>query len=136
LPVAGDLTNLADVRRAVEGCPVVYHIAAIYREARHPDERYRQVNVAGTRTVADACAQLEVKRLVHCSTAGAHGGAAEPAGRSAPSAPGDIYQQTKLEGEQLIQRRIEAVLPATIFRPVGIYGPGDLRFLKLFRAVA
>lgn len=136
VPVAGDLTNPADVRRAVEGCDVVYHIAALYREARHPDEMYRKVNVDGTRNVADACEQLEVKRLVHCSTVGVHGDVAVPADENAPFAPGDIYQQTKLEGEQLIQRRIEAGLPATIFRPVGIYGPGDLRFLKLFRAVA
>ena len=27
-------------------------------------------------------------------------------------------------------------LPGTVVRPVGIYGPGDTRFLKLFRAIA
>jgi len=40
-----------------------------------------------------------------------------------------------LEGELLVRREIERGLPATIVRPAGIYGPGDTRFLKLFRAV-
>jgi nucleoside-diphosphate-sugar epimerase len=60
-----------------------------------------------------------------------------PANEDAPLRPGDIYQQSKLEGEQLARdagRRLG--VEVVIARPSGIYGPGDRRLLKLFRGVA
>jgi nucleoside-diphosphate-sugar epimerase len=83
----------------------------------------------------EAALACGVRRVVHCSTVGVHGDVSAPADEGAPFAPGDVYQQTKLEGELLVQDYIGRGLPATVFRPVGIYGPGDLRFLKLFRTI-
>ena len=115
---------------------MVYHIAAVYREARHGDDFYRRVNVGGTANVLDAARRLGVGRVVHCSTVGVHGDIAKvPADESAPFSPGDVYQDTKLEAEQLASKEFASGLGGAIFRPVGIYGPGDLRFLKLFKTV-
>lgn len=133
---AGDLTDRDAVARAVAGCNVVYHIAAMYREAKHGDEMYRRVNVDGTRHIVEEARRAKVGRVVHCSTVGVHGDVAVPASESAPFAPGDIYQQTKLEAELLVSALMRDGFPGVIFRPVGIHGPGDLRFLKLFRTVA
>jgi nucleoside-diphosphate-sugar epimerase len=134
--VEGDLADAGAVRRAVQGCDVVYHIAAVYREARHPDKYYRRINVDGTRHVFDAAEEAGVRRVVHCSTVGVHGDVEKvPSDETAPFAPGDIYQLTKLEAEQLVSLRIEQGFPAAIFRPQGIYGPGDRRFLKLFKTI-
>jgi nucleoside-diphosphate-sugar epimerase len=134
----GDLTDPAAVRRAVEGCDVVYHIAATYREAGQGDAAYTRVNVEGTRHVLEAALAAGVKRLVHCSTGGVHGHIEHPpADESAPFAPGDVYQRTKLEGERAAAefgRRTP--LEVVIVRPIGIYGPGDMRFLKMFRGIA
>lgn len=134
--VVGNLTRAADVRKAVAGCDIVYHIAALYREARHADETYRKVNVEGSEHVAKACKEEGVGRLVHCSTVGVHGNVIVPANEDSPFGPLDVYQESKLEGELLVRRYIDAGLPGTIFRPVGIHGPLDMRFLKLFRAVS
>lgn len=133
--VVGNLRSKDDVRRAAQGCDVVYHIAALYREARHADETYRKVNVEGVGNVIVACAGLGVGRLVHCSTVGVHGNVVVPADENAPFAPLDVYQESKVEGEQLVQQYIAKGGRATVFRPVGIHGPGDTRFLKLFRAI-
>jgi nucleoside-diphosphate-sugar epimerase len=133
--VRGDIVEPERVQRAVEGCAVVYHIAALYREAKHGDELYRRVNVDGTRNVLEAAERAGVARVVHCSTVGVHGDVAVPADEDAPFAPGDVYQETKLEGELVAKQYADRGL-AAIFRPVGIHGPGDLRFLKLFRTVA
>jgi nucleoside-diphosphate-sugar epimerase len=134
--VEGDLVDTRAVDRAVAGCSHVFHIAALYREAKHPDSVYRQVNVDGTRHVLDAAARHGVQRVVHCSTVGVHGDVDRlPADETAPFNPGDIYQETKLEGELLARRAFADGLPGVVFRPVGIYGPGDLRFLKLFRTI-
>jgi nucleoside-diphosphate-sugar epimerase len=74
---------------------------------------------------------------VHCSTGGVHGHIAQPpASETYPFGPGDIYQRTKLEGELAAQSAARNGQPVTIVRPGPIYGEGDLRFLKLYRAVA
>ena len=50
--VAGDLTDRASVRRALEGVDVVYNIAALYRQAGLATAAYRAVNAAQTTGVA------------------------------------------------------------------------------------
>ncbi|MFI4871075.1 MAG: NAD-dependent epimerase/dehydratase family protein [Phycisphaerales bacterium JB061] len=134
--VTGDIRSREDVSRAAEGCEIIYHIAALYRSAKHPDSVYHDVNVGGTENVLHAARKHGVARVVHCSTVGVHGKVKTlPVDETAPFAPGDIYQETKLLGEQRVQEAIESGLPAVIARPAGIYGPGDLRFLKLFRTI-
>jgi nucleoside-diphosphate-sugar epimerase len=134
----GDLTDAAAVRHAVEGCEVVYHIAATYREAGQAEASYTRINVDGTRHVLEAALAAGTTRVVHCSTGGVHGHIENPpADETAPFAPGDVYQRTKLEGERLAAdfgRRTK--LEVVIVRPIGIYGPGDTRFLKMFRGIA
>ena len=130
----GQIVDASDVGRAMKGVGVVYHIAAAYREAKHPDSYYFDVNVGGTRNILEAAREEGVQRVVHCSTAGVHGEVTTiPADESAPMNPGDVYQDSKLEGERLAMAEFRRGLPGVVFRPVGIYGPGDTRFLKLFK---
>jgi nucleoside-diphosphate-sugar epimerase len=58
-----------------------------------------------------------------------------PADESTPLKPLDVYENSKLAAEEVVREGAAAGLPASIVRPVGIYGPGELRFLKLFRAI-
>lgn len=136
--VQGDLRDRAALVRAATGAKVVYHIAAIYRQAGLRDDEYRAVNAGAVATLVEAAAAAGVSRVVHCSTVGVHGDiASPPAGEDAPLRPGDIYQITKLEGERVARRAAEtAGIELVIARPTGIYGPGDRRLLKLFRGVA
>lgn len=133
----GQLTSLNDVIAAARGCDQIHHIAAVFRTAGHPDSYYREVNVGGTEHVLEAARRLDCERVVHCSTGGVHGHIAEPpASETYRFAPGDIYQRTKLEGELAATAAARRGQRVTIVRPGPIYGEGDLRFLKLYRAVA
>jgi dihydroflavonol-4-reductase len=136
--VPGDLRDAPAIERAARGVDVVYHIAAIYRQAGLRDQEYRAVNAAAVRTVIEAAATAGVRRVVHCSTVGVHGDISHPpAAEDAPLKPGDIYQVTKLEGERIAREAAEDTeMEVVIVRPTGIYGPGDRRLLKLFRGVA
>jgi nucleoside-diphosphate-sugar epimerase len=135
--VEGDLRRPDDVLRAAEGVATIYHIAAVYRTAGHPDSYYRAVNVGGTEHVLAAAAKHRVARTVHCSTVGVHGDVKEiPCAEDSPFNPGDIYQETKLAGELKAQAAFAGGLPGVVFRPAAIYGPGDLRLLKLFKTIA
>jgi dihydroflavonol-4-reductase len=138
VPAEGDLLDADSIRRAVEGVEVVYHIAATYREAGQPDSAYRAINVEGTSNVVTAAKAAGVRRVVHCSTGGVHGHIENPpANEDAPFNPGDVYQETKLAAEKLARQfGTSAGLDVVVARPIGIYGPGDRRFLTMFKGLA
>ena len=138
IAVDGDLLDAAAVQRAADGVDLVYHIAATYREAGQPASAYRAINVDGTRNVLAAAKAGGARRLVHCSTGGVHGHIANPpANEDAPFNPGDIYQETKLEAEQAAREFGNRTgFDVVVARPIGIYGPGDTRFLRMFRGLA
>ncbi len=136
--VEGGLGDEAAAGRLVEGVDAVVHVAAVYRTAGHPDSYYREVNVVGTERLLEAAAGAGLRRFVHTSTVGVHGHVERPpADESAPVAPGDIYQATKAEAEALaLEFHRRRGVPVTVVRPGAIYGPGETRLLKLFRAIA
>ncbi|HUQ86362.1 MAG TPA: NAD-dependent epimerase/dehydratase family protein [Vicinamibacterales bacterium] len=138
MAVNGDLMDATSVRRAVDGVELVYHIAATYREAGQPDSAYRAINVEGTKNVLDAAQGAGVRRVVHCSTGGVHGHIAHPpANEDAPFNPGDVYQDTKLAAETLAREfGASSGFDVVVARPIGIYGPGDTRFLRMFKGLA
>ncbi len=135
--IVGDIRNPQAVDKAVEGCDIVFHLAAWYRDASVAAHIYHDINVLGTENVLQACEKHKVSRLIHCSTMGIHGGVSRiPSDETAPHNPGDTYQKSKLEAELRVWSWFKkTAIPTAIVRPAGIYGPGDMRFLKLFRAV-
>jgi nucleoside-diphosphate-sugar epimerase len=136
--VAGDLRDRSSLAAAVGGVEVVYHVAAIYREAGLAPREFQAVNADAVGALVEVAAAAGARRVVHCSTVGVHGDVERPpANEDAPLRPGDIYQETKLEGEHRARdASARTGLPVVIVRPTGIYGPGDRRLLKLFRGVA
>ena len=137
-PVLGDLRDAGALTAAAAGVEVVYHLAAIYRQAGVPADTYRAVNAVGAQLVVEAASRAGARRVVHCSTVGVHGDVERPpANEDAPLKPGDIYQETKLDGERLARAAGARLgIEVTVARPSGIYGPGDRRLLRLFRGVA
>jgi dihydroflavonol-4-reductase len=136
--VTGDIRDRSDLEAAAAGVQTVYHIAAVYRQAGLPKDAYRAVNAIAAGEVVEAAARAGARRVVHCSTVGVHGDVEHPpANEEAPLRPGDIYQVTKLEGEENARAAGHRLgIEVTVARPTGIYGPGDRRLLKLFRGVA
>jgi len=136
--VEGDVTDPASLRKAFSGIDVVFHIAALFRQAKHPPSVYHQVNVEGTRNVFNAAIQNGVSRIIHCSTVGVHSHIPNPpANESEEYRPGDIYQETKCEGEKVALSFFnEGKIEGAVIRPAMIWGPGDSRTLKLFKGIA
>ncbi|MFQ6102982.1 MAG: NAD-dependent epimerase/dehydratase family protein [Candidatus Glassbacteria bacterium] len=134
--VLGDLTDAVSVETAVEEVDTVYHIAALYRQEGVSRKAFEKVNIDGTRNLLEASRKAGVRRFVHCSTVGVQGEIKNPpATEEHPYNPGDHYQWTKMEGEKIALKYFTEGLGGVVFRPVGIYGPGDRRFLKLFRFI-
>jgi nucleoside-diphosphate-sugar epimerase len=129
------VTDMPRVFTMLPGTELVYHLAAAQHEANVPDQRFWDLNLTGTRNVLEASVAAGVKRFVHGSTIGVYGSAA--AGyldERSPLKPDNIYGLTKLEGEKLVSSYRDR-LRVVISRIAETYGPGDLRLLKLFKAI-
>lgn len=131
-----DIERVESVQDNFSGVSKIYHIAAAYRTEHSNRDEFRLVNVEATRNLLEVAMKAKVERFVHCSTVGVQGEINDPpADEEYRFEPGDHYQESKLEGELLARRYFQLGLPVTVVRPVGIYGPGDTRFLKLFRPI-
>ncbi len=136
--VVGDIRDRDIVFEAVRGVEKVFHVAAAYREAYVDDNFYWDTNYKGSLNIFDACLEYNVKRLVHTSTIGVVTTVKNPpADETAPLSPGDAYQQSKCKAElEALRYAKEKNLPVCILRPAAIYGPGDMRLLKMFKMIA
>jgi len=114
----------------------VFHIAAAYRTEHADESEFFEVNVEATRVLLQATLDAGINRVMHCSTVGVQGAIEHPpAAEDYRMNPGDHYQESKLEGERVALEFAALGLGVSVVRPVGIYGPGDTRFLKLFKAI-
>jgi len=126
--VQGDLADASAVRRAVEGCDVVFHVAAkagIW--GSYAD--YHRPNVEGTRNILDACREHGIRRLVFTSSPSVVFNGADIAGvdESAlyPTHYESFYSATKAEAERLVLAANDDALATVALRPHLIWGPGD-----------
>jgi nucleoside-diphosphate-sugar epimerase len=135
--IEGDLVDPESIKRKIKDTDIVFHIAALYRQEGVSKDMFTKVNLEGTRIMLDESVANGVKRFVHCSTVGVQGEISNPpATEEAPYKPGDHYQVSKLEGEKLALSYFnEGKIDGVVVRPVGIYGPADTRFLKLFKHI-
>ena len=125
--VPGDVRDPERVFTAVEGCEVVFHLAALigipYSYAA--PESYVQVNVTGTHHVARACLRAGVRRLVHTSTSEVYGTARHvPIAENHPLQPQSPYSASKIGADMMALSFFHAFeLPVAIVRPFNTYGP-------------
>jgi dihydroflavonol-4-reductase len=127
--MAGDVTNRDQMRAAVRGCEVVFHLAAVYALWTDDPDVMRRVNVEGTRNVLAAARAEGVRRVVHTSSIARFGGQGPAADATETCAfalgpTGDPYSRSKAEAHEvavLAAREQDVVIVA----PCGPIGPGD-----------
>jgi nucleoside-diphosphate-sugar epimerase len=131
----GDLREPAFVARMMAGRDAVIHLAAAQHEGHMSDEHFRSVNVSATRLMLETATSAGVRRFVYGSTMGIHGSSEHgPISEESAPQPLNIYTRTKLAAEGVV-REFSPSLDTVIARIGETYGPGDLRLLKLFKAI-
>ena len=134
----GDVTERAEVTRAMQGRELVFHLADSTDAGRASEARdHWRINVQGTRLVMQGAAEAGVRRIVHCGTARVHGDTG-PYGSNEQSAfqPTNAYELSKLQAERLALLFVrERGLPVAIARPTWTYGADDRRFRRMVASV-
>ena len=136
--VTGEIFDQKIMDTLTDGVDYVIHTVSNFRVASGSPESHTQINVEGTRCIFKAAEKAGVKRFVHCSTIGVHGDVkTTPANEKSAFNPGDLYQKTKFESEEFIRSQIgQTDTEIVIIRPCSMYGPGDLRMLKMFKMLS
>ncbi|MGB0130069.1 NAD-dependent epimerase/dehydratase family protein [Chlorobium sp.] len=130
--VEGDIRDARAVARAVEGCDLVFHAAALASDWGNPQD-FADINVGGTRNVAEAALESKVKRFVFISSYEIfdHVGL-ERIDESIPfSLRGQLYPDTKIRATQVVREFAAKGLPVSVVYPVWVYGPDDRTLFPL-----
>lgn len=125
--VAGDITDHLSVSKAVEGCDVVLHLAALIAipySYRAP-QSYVRTNVEGTLNVLQAALDHGVSRVVHTSTSEVYGTARiVPIPETHPLVGQSPYSATKIGADQMADAYHRSFqLPVATIRPFNTFGP-------------
>lgn len=129
--VVGDLRDPESLGRAVEGCGVVYHVAADYRLwAKNSGEMYRS-NVDGTRNLLAAARRAGVERVIYTSTVGCIGIPRNGIGdEESPVRLEDMvgaYKRSKFLAEQVALEYAASGFPVIIVNPTAPIGDHDFK---------
>jgi len=126
--VVGDVADAACVRRAVQGCQAVVHLAAVASVQASVDDPFgtHQSNLIGTLNLCEAMREAGVKRVLFASSAAVYGnnGEGQAIDEDTPKAPLTPYAADKLASEHYLDfyRRQHGLEPV-VFRFFNIFGP-------------
>jgi nucleoside-diphosphate-sugar epimerase len=140
--VQGDVLDEELVRRSLEGCDTVFHLAG------QPGVRpswgaefgvYLERNVAATQRLLETLRELPIRKLVFASSSSVYGDAeAYPTSESLRPQPVSPYGVTKLAAEHLCELyRANFGVPSASLRLFTVYGPRqrpDMAFSRLVHA--
>ena len=124
---SGDIRDPHGVKKAMEGCDVVFHLAALIAipYSYHSPDTYVDTNIKGTLNVLQAAKALQVKKVIHTSTSEVYGTAQfVPITEEHPLQGQSPYAATKIAADQLAMSFYYSFgTPVSIIRPFNTYGP-------------
>lgn len=124
---SGDIRDPNGVAKAMEGCDVVFHLAALIAIpfSYHSPDSYVETNIKGTLNVLQAARRFGTQRVVVTSTSEVYGTAKYvPIDESHPHQGQSPYSATKIGADRLAESFFRSFgTPVIIARPFNTYGP-------------
>jgi dihydroflavonol-4-reductase len=132
--VLGDVLEVDSLRQAMDGCSLVFHVAAVSDYWRTPAERVYEVNVEGTSNVLAAASASGVDRLIYTSSSGAlgvprNGALLDESAEFNISPKRFPYGHSKHLAEQLVRDAVDKGLDAVIVNPTAVIGARDVNYI-------
>ena len=122
--ITGDITKPETFSFALKNIDLVFHNAAYAMDWGKKKDFY-EINVKGTKNVAEACKEHGIKHLVYTSSAGVYGYPKDKKviTEETEKNPLNMYQKTKYEGEKVLREFDDLTVSA--IRPPLVFGPGS-----------
>jgi len=131
----GDLNDIHSIRRAMDDCEQVFHVAAFARLWAHPSDIFFRVNVDGTRNVLDVAMEKNISKFVYTSSTAVFGNSLNhPLSENDPRTIGFNcdYDLSKCMAEKLVMDYAAKGLHAVVVNPSRVYGPGRATYSNPF----
>ena len=127
-----DVTNQQQVRDAMQDIDIVHHNAALVPLTKS-GKRFWNVNVEGSRIVAEEAKKARVKYFIHMSSSAIFGLPAQcPITHATPTKPIEIYGQGKLAGEVAVRECLkDSATQLIVIRPRTILGGSRLGIFQV-----
>jgi dihydroflavonol-4-reductase len=133
--VTGDMEDIGGFASHIQGCDVLFHTAAYFREYGQPGEHWAKldaINITGTIRLLELAEQYGIGKVIYTSSSGVIGARADgqPSDESAP--PSDfalrdnLYFKSKVVAEERIFAWLKThSLPVVLILPGWMFGPSD-----------
>lgn len=123
----GDVRDPYGVKKAMTGCDIVFHLAALIAipYSYHSPDTYVETNIKGTLNILQAARELEVEKVLHTSTSEVYGTAQfVPITEEHPLSGQSPYSASKIGADQMAMAFYNSFqTPVAIVRPFNTYGP-------------
>jgi NAD dependent epimerase/dehydratase len=123
----GDITDSDSVNRAVQGCDMVFHLAALIAipYSYQAPRSYIRTNIEGTVNVLQAVREHAVARVIQTSTSEVYGTARMvPISETHPLQGQSPYSASKIGADKMAEAfHASFQVPVTIVRPFNTFGP-------------
>lgn len=124
---AGDVRDPHGMKNAMQGCDVVFHLAALIAipYSYHSPDTYVDTNIKGTLNILQAARELDIEKVIHTSTSEVYGTARYvPIDEEHPLQGQSPYSATKIGADQIALSFYRSFnTPVSIIRPFNTYGP-------------
>lgn len=125
--ITGDIREYDNIKKAVCGKDVVFHLAALIAipYSYLSPAAYVRTNVEGTLNIMQACLDFGVKKIVHTSTSEVYGSAKYvPIDEKHPLQGQSPYSASKIAADKMAESFYCSFnLPVATIRPFNTYGP-------------
>ena len=125
--VAGDVCDRDSVRQAMQGCEIVFHLAALIAipYSYQAPASYVRTNVEGTLNVLQAARDAGVECVIHTSTSEVYGTARRiPIDEAHPLQGQSPYSASKIGADKMAEAFHRSFcLPVVTIRPFNTFGP-------------
>ncbi len=135
--VTGDISDRNALRKAMQDIDTVFHTAAFVELGLVNAAQMERVNVEGTQAVLEVAKEMQISKMVYCSTIGIYGDTKgqvvnETFERTQENFS-SAYDSTKYEAQQLVDNYAVIGFPVVSVMPSGIFGADDPHFGPVFK---
>lgn len=128
----GDLREPQSLEKALEGCEVLFHVAALYTFWVPRPEVMYEINVKGTENLLRAALKKGIKKVVYTSTESTIGvdrktGLGNENLFARPEELTNHYKRSKFLAEKVALHISEEGLPVVVVNPTTPVGPYDIK---------
>jgi len=125
--IIGDMTELESIDKATDNIDVIFHLAAYVAIWAKDNSIYDDINVTGTKNIAEMALQKNIRFLYVSSFTALGPTPEEPINETYEKTDQFYmdYERTKYEAKKVIEEYFEKGLNGLMFYPGIVYGPGD-----------